>query len=96
MITLLTLQQQSSIVHDLVAAHKCKSPRVFGSVAAGTNTAESDVDLLVDALPGATLLDIVHLEFALQQEFGVHFDVNISGTLRKPWRQSVLDGAIPL
>jgi predicted nucleotidyltransferase len=34
------------------------NPRVFGSVLHGTDQNGSDIDLLVDALPGATLFDL--------------------------------------
>ena len=37
---------------------KVTNPRVFGSVLHGTDTEGSDLDLLVDALPGATLFDL--------------------------------------
>lgn len=96
MIDVAELQRQGKTIWRIVTAHKCTSPRVFGSVVAGTNTADSDVDLLVDELPDATLLDIARLELALQQEFGVRFDVNTPLSLPRAWRQSVLDGAIPL
>jgi predicted nucleotidyltransferase len=34
------------------------NPRVFDSVLHGTDQNGSDIDLLVDALPGATLFDL--------------------------------------
>ena len=38
------------------------NPRIFGSVLHGTGRDGSDLDLLVDALPGATLFDLGDLK----------------------------------
>ena len=37
---------------ETAARHGARNVRVFGSVARGTNTEESDLDLLVDMEPG--------------------------------------------
>ncbi|WP_217996275.1 nucleotidyltransferase domain-containing protein, partial [Pseudomonas meliae] len=46
------------------------NPRIFGSVLRGTDLDGSDLDLLVDALPGATLLDLGDLEDELKSLLG--------------------------
>ena len=48
-----------SAVRRLLARHGLKNPRVFGSVARGKDTESSDLDILVDAPRGVSLLDIV-------------------------------------
>lgn len=96
MISISSLRTQSDLIHSLLAMHKCVAPRVFGSVIAGTNTEDSDVDLLVDPLPGTSMLDIVKLEHDLTHAFGVRFEVHLSTGLDKRWRQSVLGSAVPL
>jgi predicted nucleotidyltransferase len=50
-------------VREAVGRFRAANPRVFGSVLHGTDR-DSDLDLLVDALPGATLLDLGDLEEA--------------------------------
>ena len=59
---------------DFRAQAGVASPRVFGSVSTATNTVHSDVDLFVEPLPGATGLDLLRLEQALSEAFGVNFD----------------------
>ena len=50
-------------------------PRVFGSVLHGTNDDGSDLDLLMDALPGATWFDLGSLQVELEDLLGVPVDV---------------------
>ena len=49
--------------------------RVFGSIARGEDTDNSDIDLLVDAPDNGTLLDMVKLKYALELEIGTQVDV---------------------
>ena len=44
-------------VREVARRFRTTNPRVFGSVVHGTDQDGSDLDLLVDALPGATLFD---------------------------------------
>jgi predicted nucleotidyltransferase len=43
------------------------NPRVFGSVLRGRDTESSDLDILVDPLPGTTLFDLGGLQIALEE-----------------------------
>ena len=52
------LDMKRSAVREAVGRFRAANPRVFGSVLHGTDRDGSDLDLLVDALPGATLLDL--------------------------------------
>jgi uncharacterized protein with HEPN domain len=60
-----------SAVREAVGRFRAANPRVFGSVLHGTDRDGSDLDLLVDALPGATLLDLGDLEEELKSLLGV-------------------------
>jgi len=64
--------------------------RVFGSVALGTDREDSDLDLLVDALPGATLFDLGGLQVELEELLGVPVDLLTPGDLPSKFRESVL------
>ncbi|EQD67811.1 DNA polymerase beta subunit [mine drainage metagenome] len=73
-----------------------KRVRVFGSVRRRSANERSDVDILVDDLPRASLLDHARLETELGQLLGRTVDVMEEGSL--PWsiRPQVLAEAIPL
>lgn len=47
------LDMKRSAVREAVGRFRAANPRVFGSVLHGTDRDGSDLDLLVDALPGA-------------------------------------------
>ena len=96
MATYAEIMRQKDAILRIVSQHKGGNPRLFGSVAQGRQGSGSDVDLLVDPLPGATLLDIVRMEQQLRQELGLGFDVSTPPGLPAPWRQQVLQEAIAL
>jgi predicted nucleotidyltransferase len=59
----------------LLRKYGVKQVRVFGSVRRRGATKGSDVDLLVDGLPGASLLDVAHLKTELRKLVGHPVDV---------------------
>ncbi len=83
-------------IHALVARHRAANPRVFGSMAKGTERPGGDLDLLVDTLPGATLFDLGGLQEDLEELLGVPVDLKTPGDLPARIRQKVLTEAQPL
>jgi len=65
--TVAMLRARKRQILQVAAAHGASNVRVFGSVARGTSTVASDVDLLVDFEAGRTLLDQARLRRDLQQ-----------------------------
>ena len=90
------LERHRDQIRRLVAAHHATAPRVFGSVARGEDTTASDLDLLVDFTPEASLLDEVGLRLALADLLRVDVDVVAADTLRGAMRERVLSEAVPL
>ena len=70
--------------------------RVFGSALHGTDREDSDLDLLVDPLPGTTLLDLGGLQMELEELLGVTVDLLTPGDLPPKVRRQVLAEAIPV
>ena len=79
--TVRRLREQREAIMGLVRAHKGRSVAVFGSVARGDDTAESDIDLLVDFEPTSSLLDLIALEEDLERLLGNSVDVISTGAL---------------
>jgi uncharacterized protein len=52
-----------------------RDPRIFGSVAHGKDTEESDLDLWIEAPPGFSLLDLGKLIGDLGELLGVRVDI---------------------
>jgi uncharacterized protein len=70
--------------------------RVFGSVARGEDTTESDVDILVDLSPRSSLVTLGRLERELNEVLGVPVDVVPADGLRPAVRAEAEREAIPL
>ena len=83
-------------IREIVSAHHGSNARVFGSVAAGTDTETSDLDILIDPSPEMTLLDIGAIRYKLKQLLGVSVDVLTPKALPEKFRQSVIETAIPI
>jgi predicted nucleotidyltransferase len=83
-------------IRRVVAANRAANPRLFGSVLHGADSDGSDLDLLVDPLPGATLLDIGAIQFTLERSLGIAVDVLTPGDLPPRFRDKVIGEAIPL
>lgn len=92
----LTLDKHREAVCAAVSRHKAANPRVFGSVLRGEDEDGSDIDILVDALPGATLLDLGGLHAELEEILGVKVDLLTPLELPKRIRAKVVAEAIPI
>ncbi len=90
------LDMNRSAVREVVSRFRTANPRVFGSVLHGTDQDDSDLDLLVDALPGATLLDLGDLQDELKSLLGVNVDLLTPGDLPSKFRAKVLAEALPV
>lgn len=70
--------------------------RVFGSVARGEDTDQSDVDLLVDLGDDAGLVGLARLTREIGEIVGRDVDVVPAASLKPALRDRVLAEAIPL
>ena len=90
------LETKRDEILQLAARHGAHNVRVFGSVARGEVTKDSDVDLLVDMEPECSLLDMVSLQVALQELLGRRVDVVTEASVYWLIRRRVLREARPL
>lgn len=90
------LDFKRSAIRDAAERYRVANPRIFGSVLHGTDEDGSDLDLLVDALPGATLFDLGELQVELENLLGVPVDVLTPGDLPVSFRAQVLAEAQPV
>jgi len=92
----LVLDANRDAVRTVVLAHRATNPRVFGSAARGDDSTDSDLDLLVDATDGMTLLDIGAIRQELLDLLGVPVDVVTPKALPAEFRARVLTEAVPV
>ena len=81
---------------ELLSRSKVRNARLFGSTLHGTDMDGSDLDLLVDAPPGTTLLDLSQLQLDLEDLLGIAVDLRTPADLSPVFREQVLAQAIPL
>ena len=85
-----------STIRRVLARHGLSDARVFGSVARGEDTVESDLDLLVNAAPHTSLLDLAKARNALEDALGVSVDLVTPEDLSDRIRASAMAEAVPL
>lgn len=86
----IALNLKRNAVREVASRFRAANLRVFGSVLHGSDKDGSDLDLLVDALPGATLFDLGGLQIELEELLGVHVDLLTPGDLPLKFRNQVL------
>ena len=90
------LALKRNAVREAAGRFRAANVRVFGSVLHGTDREDSDLDLLVDTLPGVTLFDLGSLQIELEELLGVQVDLLTPGDLPPTFRQLVLSEARPI
>ena len=75
MMTLRTLAERRSQILGLAERYRAGEVRVFGSVARGDATEDSDVDLLIKPRRGCSLFDLGGLLEDLQELLGCRVDL---------------------
>lgn len=91
------LEQHRQAIREATARFNAANPRVFGSVARGEDGPDSDLDILVDALPGSTLLTLGGLHATLERLLGsVTVDLLTPGDLPDELRARILAEARPV
>jgi predicted nucleotidyltransferase len=98
------MAKESRIITETIAGLKEEVSReyraevvgVFGSYARGEQKAGSDVDVLVNFLPGATLFDLIGLADFVEERLNLRVDVVPVDALREEIREQVLKEALSL
>ncbi len=81
---------------NVAHAHGARNVRVFGSVARGTDSPNSDIDLLVEMAAERGLIERVALKQDLEDLLGRSIDLVTDRTLSLYLRETILSEAKPL
>jgi predicted nucleotidyltransferase len=90
------IDRHRSALTALADRHRVANVRVFGSAAARTDGAASDLDLLVDPTDETTLLDLARFKREAEAALGVPVDVLTPEALSPRFRDAVVQSAKPL
>ena len=84
------LENHRQAIVQIVESHNARNPRVFGSVANGTDREGSDLDILIDSTPDTSLFDIGAIRRKLKSLLGIEVDVVTPNALPDSFRDRVL------
>jgi hypothetical protein len=90
------LPQHRDAIRRMVLDSGMANPRLFGSVVDGSDSEDSDLDLLVDPSPETSLLDIAKLQIELEAKVGIKVDIRTPKFLPATFREKVLAEAVPV
>lgn len=84
------------VLDDVLSRYGALNPRLFGSVARGDATSDSDIDLLVDLVPGGgnELLRVAGIAEELTELLGARVDVVATSLLRGEVSASALADSV--
>ena len=90
------LPRHRETIRQLVLQAGMANPRIFGSVLHGEDKDGSDLDILVDPAPRASLMEMAGLQIELEKALGVKVDVRTPDELHPRFREKVLAEAAAL
>jgi len=96
MITRETIHGKREAILEIARRYGAHDVRIFGSVARGDATADSDLDIVVRFDPDRSLLDHGGLLMDLRELLGVKVDVVSEGALQGRFGELVRKEAVPL
>ncbi len=86
----------SHAIREVAADHGASNVRLFGSVARGAATEQSDIDLLVTLEPSRTLFDLARLRSRLEEILEASVDVVADTNMDNAHREELERDAIRL
>ena len=90
------LEIHREAIVQIVESHNALNPRVFGSVAHGTDSDDSDLDILIDPTANTSLMDVAKIQVELEAILGAEVDILSPNALPDSFRHIVLGAAIPV
>ncbi len=90
------LPQYRETIRRLISEAGMTNPRVFGSVVRGEDREDSDLDILVDPAPRASLLAMEILQSRLASVTGIKIDLRTPEEIHLKFRGRVLAEAASL
>jgi hypothetical protein len=88
------MQANREAIREIAIRHRVRNVRVFGSALHGSDTEDSDLDLLVEPTAETTLMDIAKIQLEVAQLLHVSVDVLTPNGLPDKFREQVMAEAV--
>ena len=79
----------SNLRADVETRYPIRLLEMFGSVARGEAGPDSDVDILVEGLPGLSLFKLWYVQEAIEEAVGRPVDLVFADVLKSPMRERI-------
>ncbi len=73
------LEKHRETIREILSRYPVSNPRVFGSVARGEDTEESDLDIIVEGHDPLDYFQLARLELDLKDKTGATVDIRLDG-----------------
>ncbi|MGL5510852.1 MAG: nucleotidyltransferase family protein [Microcoleaceae cyanobacterium] len=90
------LENKRQEILEITNRYGASNVRVFGSVARGEDTTQSDIDFLIELKPDCSLLEQIGLMQSLEDLLECKIDLVEPDTLHPLIKEQILQEAIPL
>ncbi len=91
-----TIKSKREAILDIARKYGATKLRVFGSMARGEESPESDLDLIVEMERGSSLLDIIAIKQDIEELLGRKVDIVTEASISPYIRSAVLREAVNL
>ena len=78
------------ILVEVLKKYGVSKAAIFGSVARGDDTEDSDIDIIVEFVDGKSLLDLVALKLELQKMLGKEIDIITYNSIHPLLKEKIL------
>lgn len=85
------LEEIKDIIIKVLKKHNVKRAAIFGSIARGEATEESDIDIVIEFEGRKSLLDLVDLKLELQELLGKKVDVITYNSINPLLKEQILN-----
>ncbi|WP_295770101.1 nucleotidyltransferase domain-containing protein [uncultured Mucilaginibacter sp.] len=90
------LEKYKALIVPILKRYDIKQAAIFGSLAKGTMTRQSDIDLLIEPSTGFTLLTLLKLEEEIAQLTNHKIDIVEYGALKNSIKNEVEQTLVPI
>ncbi len=84
------IEKYKNIILTILKKHDVEKASLFGSIVRGEFTSESDIDLLIEFKGDKSLLDLVNLQFELEEQLDFKVDVITYNSLHPLLKDQIL------